>query len=394
MVGALSYQAARQPSMRGVPALRRYAGGGGVEVKLGGYNSTPVPGGSSNSGGAPQGALSLIAGEDPNQDMTDRIQALRDAREILAAGNGHQPITAANPITAPSPAPPLPVLPMPPGYDPTQDGGGMAMLPPPQDQGASLAAPPPAGPSAAPPSGDGLPTVNIPMLKFAAGMLKGGHPGGFGADLGSGFEEAGTALQNQRQLEESTRLRRAQQMDTAAYRQAMADASTTRADAYANRNDLIKNKNDQAYQVAMLRALNRQGDESWTYAGTNPDGLPILLNSRNGETKIGAVPIGAKPSATADVAQARLAATQDQRKWAQQNKVTDSEMRQTLEFMKQTNKLDFLGKPVGTPISLDDALKKIRGVRSPQPASQPENAGQPPAAPSGAAPPPVSSFFQ
>jgi hypothetical protein len=201
MVGALSYQVARSPKLRGVPALgryaRRYADGGEVDDSTGG---TPPIGGSYvpmdenvlSDATAPRGPLAQVAGQGPAPEVADRIAALRNARSILAAGNGHRPLSAA--VT---PNLPLPVPPMPPDQIPPPDQSpGPPLSPSPS---------PPSGPNAGPPGNNN--TVNMPLLMAAAGMLKGGHPGGFSQDLGYAMEEGGNALEKQRQLEENARLR-------------------------------------------------------------------------------------------------------------------------------------------------------------------------------------------
>ena len=433
MVGALSYQAARQPDMRGVPALRRYANGGDV--------TAAAPTNVSDNGTNSRGALALIAGEDPNPDVTERVRALRDARAILAAGNDRQPLAAANPLNGPSqesplPVPPmlgqmqarglsptsqelpLPVPPMPPGYVPPQEVPPLASSDQASPQGPSNMGAPPYLPSGQGAGGGGvggggaggggggggggndLPTVNVPLLKFAAGMLKGGHSGGFGADLGSGFEEAGTALQQQRQLEENALLRKAQMANTAAYQQGVLAVRNQHEDSYAQ--GVLARASAQMASAALMQARAAMvGAHQPTEGSLLSAAVSGLINSGQINPETGQ-PWNATDAFVHirrqmggvddrwDLGNRRLDAQTDYRQWMQANKVTDEEMQQALRLKGQSERMDPLGKPIGTPLSIDDALAKVRGLRSSGSGSQPvpSGAGQPPAsAPVGATPP-------
>ena len=427
MVGALSYQAARQPDMRGVPALRRYANGGDV--------TAAAPTNVSDNGTNSRGALALIAGEDPNPDVTERVRALRDARAILAAGNDRQPLAAANPLNGPSQDLPLPVPPMPPQEVPPLASSDQASPQGPSNMGA-----PPYLPSGQGAGGGGddvggaggggggvggaggggggvggggaggggggggggndLPTVNVPLLKFAAGMLKGGHSGGFGADLGSGFEEAGTALQQQRQLEENALLRKAQMANTAAYQQGVLAVRNQHEDSYAQ--GVLARASAQMASAALMQARAAMvGAHQPTEGSLLSAAVSGLINSGQINPETGQ-PWNATDAFVHirrqmggvddrwDLGNRRLDAQTDYRQWMQANKVTDEEMQQALRLKGQSERMDPLGKPIGTPLSIDDALAKVRGLRSSGSGSQPvpSGAGQPPAsAPVGATPP-------
>ncbi len=233
MAGALSYQAARAPRTRGVPALGRYArrygkggevddtvgydeGGGGGTANTPRYDDTAatyVPSGNTantprydDTAGydvptqGPAGPMAVAAKQGP-------VAALRNVRSILAASNGRQPVYAPGPNN-------LPVPPVPPDQPPPDQSPAGPMTPTIPDSNRT--------------GGNGG-HVNMPLLMAAAGMLKGGHPGGFGADLGYGLEEGGKALEAQRRLEENAELRKAQQANTAAYQKGMLAVNQQKA---------------------------------------------------------------------------------------------------------------------------------------------------------------------
>ena len=413
MVGALSYQAAREPKLRGVPALsrharRHYEGGGEVDdtaPRGGNYipadlnvpsdnyipadlnllsdNTAPrggnyipadlnVPSGNT----APQGPLAQAAGQDPNPNTTANITALRNARSILAAGNGHRPLSAAVTPNLPLPIPPIPPDQPPPDQAPPRPGDQM--------QGT--------GPDAGPTGGNGLPTVNMPLLMAAAGMLKGGHPGGFAADLGYGMEEGAKGLEQQRQLEENARLRQAQMANTAAYQQGILNVRSQHEDNYAvtaqARAAELQAQASHLMAQAMGGMAGRVSEAQLEQQAIeeamngDPTRLHLLQQARSTQAAI----------TNAETNQARVGNLNDQRLWMRQNRVTDAEMREALKLKQQSEKMDTLGKPIGTPLNLDDALAKVRSVRGggAQPTATPSPASAPPAARPPASAPPVA----
>lgn len=75
-------------------------------------------------------------------------------------------------------------------------------------------------------AGGGVPSerpgaVNLPLLAAAGAMLAPTRTGGFAESLGNSMTAGAGALQQQRQQDETARLREAQQADTAAWRQGM-----------------------------------------------------------------------------------------------------------------------------------------------------------------------------
>ena len=81
----------------------------------------------------------------------------------------------------------------------------------------------------------------------------------------------------------------------------------------------------------------------------------------------------------------------DQRQWMRTNRVTDAEMREALALKQQSEKLDLVGKPIGTPLTPDQALAEVRRLRGTN-AQPPAATARPPAAApaSGALPLPAS----
>ena len=385
MVGALSYQAARSPKLRGVPALgryaRRYADGGEVDDSTGG---TPPIGGSYvpmdenvlSDATAPRGPLAQVAGQGPAPEVADRIAALRNARSILAAGNGHRPLSAA--VT---PNLPLPVPPMPPDQIPPPDQSpGPPLSPSPS---------PPSGPNAGPPGNNN--TVNMPLLMAAAGMLKGGHPGGFSQDLGYAMEEGGNALEKQRQLEENARLRAAQQANTAAYQQGVLAVRGQHEDNYAVTAQARAAELQAQASHLMARAMGgmagrvseAQLEQQAIDEAMKGDNTRMLLLQQARTTQAAAM--------NAQTKQNRVDKLNDQRQWMRTNRVTDAEMREALALKQQSEKLDLVGKPIGTPLTPDQALAEVRRLRGTN-AQPPAATARPPAAApaSGALPLPAS----
>ena len=394
--------------MRGVPALNRHArrhyeGGGEVDntAPSGGnfiladmnrlINNTAPTGGnyipadlnvpsgnyipadlnllSDNT--APRGMFAQVARQGPNPDTN--ANDLKNATSILAASNGHPPLSADVTLNLPLPPPRPPLQPPPPDQAPPRPGDQM--------QGT--------GPDAGP-------TVNMPLLMAAAGMLKGGHPGGFAADLGYGMEEGAKGLEQQRQLEENARLRQAQMANTAAYQQGILSVRNQHEDNYAVTAQARAAELQAQASHLMARAMGgmagrvseAQLEQQAIDEAMKGDNTRLLLLQQARTTQAAAM--------NAQTNQTRVGNLDDQRQWMRQNRVTDAEMREALALKAQSEKMDPLGKPIGVPLSIEDALLKVRGIRgggaqplaTPSPASGPPAARPPAAAPAAAPPPP------
>lgn len=360
MRGALSYHAAAQPRTKGVPALgryhRHYAGGGEVDT-----DTAPDQ---TDTDQTQPGALARVADQGPDQDGFRRAQDLRNVRAILAADNNDMPpidnfaaVTGRPPIAGPGGPPAVPPPVMPPMTQP--------------DTGAAT-------------TGG---SVNLPLLMAAGAMMKGGHPGGFGADLGAGFEAGAQGLEKQRQLEENSKLRQAQMANTAAYQQGVLNVRNQHEDNYAAVSQARAAELSAQASHLMARAMGglagkvteAQLESQAIEEAMKGDNTRLLLLQQARTT--------AAAATNAATNQGRLSNTLSQQDWMRQNRVTDQEMTQAQRYLAQNNKLDPLGRPTNPPISLDDALAKVRSVRGPGGgggAPRPAGGGGPPAAPPAA----------
>ena len=398
MVGALSYQASREPRMRGVPALgryaRRYAGGG----EVGGSAAAVTPSataadaalglGGISGATAPQGILATAAEQGPNPDAAKKANDLRTARLIMAASNGRQPVYALDPNNLP--VPPLPLNQSPPDQPPA--GPVQATAP---DQA---------------PTGSNDGRVNMPLLMAAAGMLKGGHPGGFGADLGYALEEGGNSLEKQRQLEENARLRMAQQADTAAYRAGMLAVNQQKANTGDDRAASYGMLAQAHATIALAKATAGAGAHA-TLGDLQQAGIKDLLTQTDPETGKPYTLANATMLMTGALARNLIADAATTRADTGQKRADDNAAYQTsMLALKKAGYNDAHADRVARAAASGDraAIALIAATRDPirgptmdLPKARTQlGTGVPPtpAAPANAPPPdkrpPVSSFFQ
>lgn len=197
---------------------------------------------------------------------------------------------------------------------------------------------------------------NLPLLAAAGAMLAPTRTGGFAESLGNAFSSGAATAEQQRQLQEQTALRRAQMDQNAIYRQQMAQVAQQRADTGDRRADTYDAVNaarvqqlQAAASLAMAKAVGSLGGHAtagdneaaaigdlvsqgytksdayaavhgasrWSYVGTDPDGKPIMLDSKTGQTQVGTTALGIKPLDQAKI-DTRLKAIQNTDDYRQQ----------------------------------------------------------------------------
>ena len=128
---------------------------------------------------------------------------------------------------------------------------------------------------------------------------------------------------------------------------------------------------DAALQVSMVRAMNAQAAEGagrWSYAGTDPSGMPILLNGKTGETKVGNTAIGMKPGEAARVQQGNArqdALTNYRNANLAQRQQHDKEMLDA-GYTKDEISLINAGLGAGAPVKPEEAQSTVNQLRAGQ----------------------------
>jgi hypothetical protein len=219
------------------------------------------------------------------------------------------------------------------------------------------------------------------LIAMGLGIMSGTSPFAL-TNIGQGALKGMEWSEAQKMRQATMELRAQQELWNRQHQAAMEDLTGRGRDIQQQRADTY------AQRALDIAARANEPKENWSYVGTGDGGMPVLLNTKTGETRTGNMPIGMKPGEAARVANAEksLGLRQGELDIANQYKADGIELGKAAEMRAQDERAaaaaaQVTGKPPPPLPDIGVYIQRLRAAReSAGPAAVP---GKQAAAPQG-----------